>query len=753
MERLQDQNLHLYKTQLDLLLLINQGHSIEKIVYGFVPGALELLNCISGHICLFNTDNSKNPQLFSFPSAATQLSENLDNATKHQLLNYAINNLLTEPLRMPTIKDRHNYLFPLTKVGVLLLQSKTEHDLQNLITILKPATEKLAESCAFCLQYNLNEDKYNKIFNESPVSLWEQDLSETEAELKKLQLRGITDIKQYLTNNPHLPLEFLKKLKVINVNQATLDMYEAKSKEEFFAEVENVYDAGVNSRDGLLNAAAAIISGKKGFTFEAITKTLTNKILNVIVRSVVFTSNTGYSYVFSSVQDITAQKQAVARYEYLATHDVLTELPNRRFYENYLKQAINEAEKTNSLLAVLYIDIDYFKKINDSYGHHIGDSLLQEFSSKLKKFFAKDFVARLGGDEFVVVIKNIAIAATAGEVADAAKKHLDTYYKISEHNIDVISSVGIAVYPFAGNNFVDLNKNADIALYSVKNSGRNNYKYFTTDDKYYGLLNLETELNLAIEQKQIFLCYQPIYALKQASIVGLEALARWQHPKFGLIMPQVFISIAEENGSIIPLGYLLLEAACKQYVEWFGVSNKENIIKLKVNISPKQLVHRNFFATTNEIINKTSINPKNLEFELTETAFVQQPELIAKVLSQIQSLGIKLLLDDIGSGYSSLSYLSRFPISAIKIDQSFVRSIPINTKNTAIIQAILQIARDLNLEVIAEGVENKNQVDYLADLGCNVFQGFYFYKPLKTGEIEALLKHVIGSAPIHSGST
>jgi len=742
MERLQDQSLHLHKIQLDLLLLINQGHNIEKIVHGFVPGALDLLNCVSGHICLFNIDNRTNPRLFSFPSTATQLSGYLDNATKQQLLNYAANNLLAKPLRMPTIKDLHNYLFPLTKVGIFLLQSKTEHDLQNLITILKPVTERLAESCAFCLQYNLNEDKYNKIFNESPVSLWEQDLSETEAELKKLQSSGITDIKQYLLDNPHLLLEFLKKLKVININQATLDMYEAQSKEEFFAQVENVYDAGADSREGLFNAAVAITSGKKGFTFEAVTKTLTNKILNVIVRSVVFTSNTGYSYVFSSVQDITAQKQAVARYEYLATHDVLTELPNRRFYENHLKQAINEAEQTTSLLAVLYIDIDYFKKINDSYGHHIGDALLQDFSSKLKQFFAQDFVARLGGDEFVVVIKNIAVVASAGEIADAAKKYLDSNYKVNEHSIDVISSIGIAVYPLAGNNFVDLNKNADIALYSVKNSGRNNYKYFTTDDKYYGLLNLETELSLAIEQKQIFLCYQPIYALKQAAIVGLEALARWQHPKFGLIMPQVFISIAEENGSIIPLGYLLLEAACKQYVDWFGTNNKDNTIKLKVNISPKQLVHRNFLATVNEIINKTSINPKNLEFELTETAFVQQPELIAKVLSQIQTFGIKLLLDDIGMGYSSLSYLSKFPISAIKIDQSFVRSIPINVKNTAIIQAILQMAHDLNLEVIAEGVENKNQVDYLADLGCNVFQGFYFYKPLKPGEITSLLKRV-----------
>lgn len=735
------ENYNLHKLQLELLLLVNQELDLEKTIQDFLAGATQTLNCCSGHIWLVNKKGQLNTSPFSFPNAIVPKPIHLTNAIETLLLAYPKNNeILNELFYLPSTENFHNYFFPLGNKGIFLLQAELAHSAEELKNILEPVISKLTKICSFCLEYQFTEQKFNKIFEESPVSLWEQDLSATEAELIKLRSNGINDsnLREFLLEHPHLPLEFLKKLRVVNVNKATLDMYGAKNKEEFINRVEEIYDASDESREGLFRAGEAIISGKKEFSFECVNYTLDKRKLNVIIRSSICSTDSGFAHVFSSIQDITEHKQAAARYEYLATHDSLTELPNRRCYEKHLTQAIEHATKHNCMIALLYVDIDYFKKINDSYGHNIGDSLLRSFANKLRAHFPNEFVARLGGDEFAVIIKEICHPTTAGEIADNIKKHLDTVYQIDEHKIDVISSIGIAVYPIAGTDFVALNKSADIALYAVKNSGRNNYKYFTPEDKYFGLINLENELALAVEKRQIFLCYQPIYALHKSRIVGLEVLARWQHPKFGLIMPKVFISMAEDDGSIISMGYWIIEEACRQYMRWF--ENPNSKVRLKINVSPKQLSHRNFFATIITIIKKTKINPKNLEFELTETALVHQPELVAQVLKKIRSLGITLALDDIGMGYSSLSYLGKFPINTIKIDQSFVKSIPTNSRNLTIIKAILQMARNLKLKVIIEGVENRLQLDLLTELGCNYFQGYYFYKPLKTAEITAVLQ-------------
>lgn len=735
------QNYNLPQLQLNLLLQINQEFNLKKVVTSFLPAAVQLLNCSSGHIWLCKKSGQIVPEPFSYADIIKEPAE-LHAAIDQLLINYANTKTIPQDLLyLPSKEKLHNYFFPLADRGVLLLQAEIAHSPDELSNILQPVITKLATTCSLCQEYQYTEQKFNKIFEESPVSLWEQDLSATEAELLKLRQEGInqTNLRAFLLSHPELPLEFLKKLRVVNINKATLDMYGAKSKDEFVARVNEIYDAGPESRDGLFKAGEAIICGQKEFSFECVNNTLDGRKIYVIIRSSICSSDSGFSHVFSSIQDITEQKLATARFEYLATHDTLTLLPNRRSYEQFLERTLKDTKQNNKLIALLYVDIDHFKKINDGFGHNVGDALLQAYAKKLQAILPNDFVARLGGDEFAVICKEIASPESAGEIADKIKQQLDTYYKLDEHIIDIVSSIGIAVYPIAGNDFVELNKNADIALYAVKNSGRNNYKYFTPDDRYCGLINLENELAIAIEEEQLFLCYQPIYSYDKATIVGLEVLSRWQHPKFGLVMPKMFISLAEENGSIISLGYWTIATACKQYMRWFP-AGKTNAVKLKINVSPKQLTHRNFLSTIKTIMQQTQINPKNLEFEITETALTHQPQLVEKVLKQIRNLGIRLALDDIGVGYSSLSSLSKLPISTIKIDQSFVRSIPANTKNTKIIKAILELARNLNVKVIVEGVENRTQVDFLADLGCNLFQGYYFYKPLKTPDITTLLQ-------------
>jgi diguanylate cyclase (GGDEF)-like protein/PAS domain S-box-containing protein len=439
-------------------------------------------------------------------------------------------------------------------------------------------------------------------------------------------------------------------------------------------------------------------------------------------------------------RDITERKRAEEQARYLSQHDPLTGLPNRTLMRDRLHQAVSHARRNNSLVALMCLDLDRFKLVNDSFGHGQGDALLMQVAQRVTACLRDtDTVARLGGDEFTVMLPDIASPQAAGEVAGRILKQFSKpFASQEEQDIYVSASIGISLFPRDGAEAESLVKYADTAMYSAKDSGRNSYRYFTEDlnKQVREKVTLEAGLRRAIERGELRLLYQPKIELASKRVIGAESLVRWQHPSLGLVSPARFIPVAEDSGLIVPLGEWVLRAACEQIRKW---QQQGHELQVAINVSARQFQERNLADLVMGVVKESGVDPCFVEIELTESAVMRDADASISTLERIKSGGISIAIDDFGTGYSSLSYLKRLPLDMLKIDQSFVRDITTDNNDAAIVRAIIGLARSLGIKVIAEGVEDDEQLSFLNAHGCNYGQGYLFGKPLEPGVFERLL--------------
>jgi diguanylate cyclase (GGDEF)-like protein len=426
---------------------------------------------------------------------------------------------------------------------------------------------------------------------------------------------------------------------------------------------------------------------------------------------------------------------------YLAEHDFLTDLPNRLLLNDRISQALNLASRRKTKLALLFLDIDHFKKINDTLGHGIGDKLLVELSKRLQICLrSTDTISRQGGDEFVILLPEITDNQDAAEIAEKLISFTSSSFDIDLNEINISISIGIAVYPDDGETAEILMKNADTAMYHAKSEGRNNFQYFTLDmtQRVSEQLNLENNLQKAIKNNELVLHYQPKVSMATGKMIGFEALLRWQHPEWGIISPDRFIPIAEESGLIRPIGNWVLREACRQNRVWQDLGLPA--IPVAVNLSVVELRQPSFVQEVTRVLMQSGMAPEHLELEVTESIAIQEYTDVISLLQNLKEMGVRLSIDDFGTGYSSLSYLKRLPIDTIKIDKSFIRDIGIDLNDAAIVDAIISMSHSLGLSVIAEGVETKEQLDFLKTHHCDEIQGYYFGRPVPADTFEQILR-------------
>ncbi len=432
------------------------------------------------------------------------------------------------------------------------------------------------------------------------------------------------------------------------------------------------------------------------------------------------------------------------RMAHLAQHDALTDLPNRILLNDRLAQAIALARRQGKQLAVMFLDLDRFKHINDSLGHAVGDELLQSVAKRLMAVVrSSDTVCRQGGDEFVILLADVEHAEDAARSAQKILAALIVPHRIDQLELHVTVSIGISIYPDDGQDADTLIKSADTAMYHAKEGGRNNYQFFEPDMNVLAVErhSIEGGLRRALERQEFMLHYQPKINLESGTISGVEALVRWQHPQRGLILPEQFVWIAEDCGLIVPIGAWVLREACRQARTWQDAGLPP--IPVAVNISAVQFRHKDFLESLADILKDTGLAPRYLELELTESVLMHDAASTACVLKALKAMGVRLAIDDFGTGYSSLSYLKRFPIDTLKIDQSFLRDITHATADSddaAIVAAVVSMGKSLNQRVIAEGVETREQLAFLQAQGCGEGQGFYFSRPVTAEGLIALLR-------------
>jgi len=440
------------------------------------------------------------------------------------------------------------------------------------------------------------------------------------------------------------------------------------------------------------------------------------------------------------VRDITERKRAEERLIYLANYDELTGLPNRTLARDRLEHAKTRAKRDGRMAAVIFIDLDQFKNINDTLGHYAGDQLLLSATRRLLRPIRElDTVARLGGDEFMVVVENIGHVNEITSIVEKFLHAFDKPFTLDQQEVFITASAGISIFPLDDISTDNLVKNADTAMFRAKAKGGNSYEYFTADMNTQAVerLTLENALRQALARNEFELYYQPRIDLNSEIIVGMEALLRWHHPTLGTISPVKFIPVLEETGLIVAVGEWVLKTACKQTQHWHEMGSKQ--LRVSVNLSVRQFQQNDLVERFTNIIKSSGLSCNQLELEITEGLLVENVSAAIDILQAFHDLGIHIAIDDFGTGYSSLSYLKRFPINTLKIDRTFVRDITLDPNDAAITNAIVALAKSLRLRVTAEGIETKAQLNFLRQLNCNEAQGFYFSKPIPAGQFENLI--------------
>ena len=458
-------------------------------------------------------------------------------------------------------------------------------------------------------------------------------------------------------------------------------------------------------------------------------------------------------HFISIVEDITERKRTEERVQFLAYYDALTELPNRALFKDRMLTAVAGARRRKEKLALLFMDIDRFKTINDSLGHAVGDLLLRSVAERIKGWArAQDTVARWGGDEFLILLTGLRDETDAAVAAERLMDAMHGEFTVQSHSLNVTCSLGISVFPDHGLGVDTLVKNADAAMYCAKEYSRNNFQFFTEkmNSEAKKRLTLEHGLRKVLERDELFLAYQPQMDVATGRIIGLEALLRWQHPKLGVVPPDEFIRIAENSGLILPIGEWVLRTACTQLRKW----HEEGLlaVPVAVNVSAVQFRHENFRELVRKVLRETALSPEYLELELTESVLLSSVDVTLPVLQDLKAMGVRLAIDDFGTGYSSLSYLRQFPVSKLKIDRSFVQDVALNPDDAAITAAIISMAKSLNLRVIAEGVEDEAQMAFLREHRCDEIQGYYFSKPLTVDEAAEKLRRSVQALAAHHGT-
>jgi len=451
--------------------------------------------------------------------------------------------------------------------------------------------------------------------------------------------------------------------------------------------------------------------------------------------------NNSYMGTYGVARDVTERKVAEETINFQAYHDLLTKLPNRALLHDRLSLAISQAKRDDENLAVMFLDLDRFKNINDSLGHMIGDELLQQVSSRLKECIrAGDTLARFGGDEFTLMLPKLHNGhEDASKLAEKITRKLKQPFNVDGHELYVSASIGIAMYPQDGTHMNSLIKHADVAMYHVKGQGKNGYQFYSNEMNipYMEKLSLDTGIHRALDKNEFGLVYQPQINLRTGEIVGIEALLRWNHPEHGVISPAEFIPFAEESGLIVDIGHWVIQNACAELSHWRLAGLPE--VRMSINISARQLSEDSIVENIINILEEYDVPGSCLELEITEHAIMNDMDNVIRKLKELSNCGITIAIDDFGTGYSSLSYLHKLPIHTLKIDRIFLKESRINKEDNTIINTIVAMAKGLNLNVIAEGVETQLQLDYLREIDCSEAQGFLFGKPLPSDVISQLL--------------
>ena len=448
------------------------------------------------------------------------------------------------------------------------------------------------------------------------------------------------------------------------------------------------------------------------------------------------------------VHDITPYREAEARIDFLANHDELTKLPNRTLIRDRIAQSMAQARRNATQFAVMFLDLDRFKVINDAYGHPTGDALLVEAACRLRRLLREeDTVARQGGDEFLVLLPNLSRSADAYVVAQKILDAFERPLAIGPLQAHVNTSIGVALYPRDGHDVDALIRNADVAMYRSKDLGGGIYQFFNSEmsRQTQRRVQLETHLRLALGRNELEVRYQPKVDIASGRLTGCEALTSWVHPAIGSVPPSQFIPVAEESGLIVPIGDWVLHTACAQSKAWLDAGL--GAVAVAVNISARQFHRQDVVAWVMETLHATGLPPQLLELELTESLIAEDPDNVAATIKALRAEGVRFAIDDFGTGYSSLGYLKRFPVDSLKIDQSFVKNVGSEPDDEAISLAVISLAHSLRLKVIAEGVESEAQRDFLLKHGCDEIQGYFFSRPLPALEFAEALKRPFSYRP------
>ena len=443
--------------------------------------------------------------------------------------------------------------------------------------------------------------------------------------------------------------------------------------------------------------------------------------------------------VLWTMVDITPRKEAQQKiekekekFDYQAHHDVLTGLPNRLLFTDRLFQSMEKAKRNNSKIALLFIDLDHFKEINDSLGHDVGDKILQEVTQRLQENLRdEDTLARLGGDEFTLILEDLIEAQDASMVATKILNALSDSIKIGEHTLYVSSSIGISIFPDDGETTQNLLKFADSAMYKAKDEGRNNYQFYNESmtELAFERVLMEASLRDALKNEEFIVYYQPQIDGRDDSLIGMEALVRWKHPSMGIVSPAKFIPLAESTGLIIQIDRYVMKIAMKQLCSWYEEGLNPGV--LAMNLAATQLHQEDFIEMFQTLMQETGCKAEWLELEVTESQIMKNPHKAIKILQEISDLGIELAIDDFGTGYSSLAYLKRFPINKLKVDQAFVKDLPDDEEDSGIVKAVIALAKALSLRIIAEGVETEEQKEFLIKNECHNIQGYFYSRPIE----------------------